>query len=82
MELSLRHIIYSVIDWSNQVSILVLMELSLRRHGKNILMLMKKSFNPCFNGTLFETREPVSEDGSITGFNPCFNGTLFETVLI
>ncbi len=62
------------------VSILVLMELSLRHPNRSPQNYNKKSFNPCFNGTLFETDQLwYGKEGDVWGFNPCFNGTLFET---
>ena len=41
---------------------------------------MAKGFNPCFNGTLFETPSAIITMQRHSCFNPCFNGTLFETI--
>ena len=38
------------------------------------------SFNPCFSGTAFATKEEKRRKKEIKqGFNPCFSGTAFAT---
>ena len=62
------------------VSILVLMEVSFR-HGFMILILSELfGFNPCFNGSIFQTPISTLPSAKELCFNPCFNGSIFQTL--
>ena len=56
MEVSLRHDFQYPRLALISVSILVLMEVSLRLGGHQRYKVYKKCFNPCFNGSISETR--------------------------
>ena len=36
-------------------------------------------FNPCFNGSIFQTWRVAHIRSYEAGFNPCFNGSIFQT---
>ena len=45
--------------------------------------LYLKSFNPCFNGTMYKNQlDAVIIMGSLPRFNPCFNGTMYKNNII
>ena len=86
MEVSFRPVLKSYITTqSSSVSILVLMEVSFRHYFflKGILGMLF-GFNPCFNGSIFQTGGDGSTAWSPTAncFNPCFNGSIFQTECI
>ena len=63
-----------------QVSILVLMDLCIKTvNGNCQLCIFIKSFNPCFNGSMYKNL--VKNDiifGLYVCFNPCFNGSMYK----
>ena len=61
------------------VSILVLVDGSLRPRHLPRLEEPHRSFNPCFGGWVFETPRRASPCGRTRSFNPCFGGWVFET---
>ena len=63
------------------VSILVLMEVSFRHRYASSLLFEASRFNPCFNGSIFQTFSTHSVASFGEGFNPCFNGSIFQTLL-
>ena len=65
-----------------RVSILVLMEVSFRHTGRKCHCPKEFSFNPCFNGSIFQTVQLlINKVEKLEGFNPCFNGSIFQTNL-
>ena len=84
MEVSFRRPVH----WGNisgriWVSILVLMEVSFRLLEFHLLFGLLYSFNPCFNGSIFQTLEKRAPHAVLSSrFNPCFNGSIFQTIMI
>jgi len=62
-----------------QVSILVLLDRSLRHHLCRITDLPQWCFNPCFVGSVSSTKESVSAESTKLSFNPCFVGSVSST---
>ena len=62
------------------VSILVLMEVSFRLQHGHLLPTQTLGFNPCFNGSIFQTAVIIVFVAIVgASFNPCFNGSIFQT---
>ena len=65
-----------------RVSILVLLEVSFRPFLLPFYGRLYFSFNPCFIGSIFQTRAlRLSGISSMRCFNPCFIGSIFQTQL-
>ncbi len=60
---------------SQYVSILVLMEVTLKASLHFILMSLDWCFNPCFNGSDSKRIISCHKNSIIISFNPCFNGS-------
>ncbi len=75
MEVTLKVILNKPCGPELIVSILVLMEVTLKALSSAHKPREGPCFNPCFNGSDSKRRKqvPVSSQGS--GFNPCFNGS-------
>ncbi len=58
-----------------EVSILVLMEVTLKALSSGTKRRQNLSFNPCFNGS--DSKSPTGADilDNPASFNPCFNGS-------
>ncbi len=40
-----------------------------------------KSFNPCFNGSMYKNADEIYSYRSIyRSFNPCFNGSMYKNI--
>ncbi len=57
------------------VSILVLMEVTLKGQKRTERRLISMCFNPCFNGSDSKSRVDCWKSRKALGFNPCFNGS-------
>ena len=65
------------------VSILVFLDVALRRLMSYRLVKTMQCFNPCFLGCCSETRtSPAGSTPGIRGFNPCFLGCCSETSIL
>ncbi len=63
------------------VSILVLMELCIKTINCQQLTIVRLSFNPCFNGTMYKNILLRGNRINLTRcFNPCFNGTMYKNI--
>ena len=45
----------------------------------NVYFITSKSFNPCFNGTMYKNdNTDFPNTAEILSFNPCFNGSMYK----